>query len=45
MMMDIVHLARKLIYDDQYSSFTQLDRVKDDSTIHQQNIETLMKDV
>lgn len=30
---------------DQYSSFTELLRIKDDSIIHQQNVEILMKEV
>lgn len=32
------------LYDDQYSSFTELLRIKDDSIVHQQNVEILMKE-
>ena len=37
--------ALKVKYNNKFSSFTQLLRIKDDSTIHQQNIQTLVKEV
>lgn len=36
---NVYERALKLTDDDQYSSFTQFLRIKDDSTIHQQNIQ------
>lgn len=35
----------RVICNGQYSPFTELLSIKDDSTIHQQNIQTLMKEV
>ena len=37
--------ALRVIYNDQYSPLTELLSIKDDSTVHQQNIQTLMKEV
>ena len=35
----------RVIYNGQYGPFTEFLSIKDDSTIHQQNIQTLMKEV
>ena len=45
LMSNIFERAFRVIYEDQYSSFTQLLRIKVDSTIHQQNIGIFMKEV
>lgn len=45
LMSNIFERAFRVIYEDQYSSFTQLPKIKVDSTIHQQNIGIFMKEV
>ena len=42
---NVYERALRVIYNDQYSLLNELLSTKDDSTIHQQNIQTLMKEV